>query len=415
MSSNTQRVVITGVGVATPLGLDENSLWKNLLAGTSGIRTITQLNPEDYRTPYVGEIDTAKLTEALAAATIRPLGRTVDLAVLAAHQALTQANVRTGEPPFDPMPIPCIFGTGTGPTHAIYATYNGHATKGAKGIRPTAIPRCMANVMASQISMRYRLTGPNYAIVSACSSSTAAVATGFRMIRSGTCDQALCGGADAPFEPTMFASWDALGVMARTPDADTACRPFDKHRAGCVLGEGAGAILLESLESAQRRNATIRAELLGYGESSDAKHITKPDPNGQAAAISQALTIGGLQPTDVGFINAHGTATRANDSCEAASIRIALGSHTDTIPVASNKSFFGHLLGASGIVETVVTLRGLQEQTVPPNRNLDQPDPDCALRFVGPKAMALDHRVALKNSFGFGGNNTVLALGRWDS
>jgi 3-oxoacyl-[acyl-carrier-protein] synthase II len=411
----SQRVVITGTGVATPLGLDEAALWQNLLAGTNGIHPLTQLNPDDYRTPYAGEVDTAALSDALAAAGIRPMGRTVDLALLAAHQALTESGLRSGEPPYDPLPIPSLFGTATGPTHSVYATYTGFANKGPKGVRPTAIPRSMANVMASQISLRYRLTGPNFAVVSACSSATAALAVGYRMIRSGTADQALCGGADAPFEPGMFASWNALGVMARTPDPATACRPFDADRAGCVLGEGAGALLLESLESARRRNATIRGELLGCGESSDAKHITSPDPEGQAAAIRQALQVAGIKPGDVDFINAHGTATRANDTCEAASIRLALGDRTDAVPVASNKSFFGHLLGACGAVETILTLRGLQEQKVPPNRNLDNPDPDCRLRFVGADATDHPHRVALKNSFGFGGNNTVLALGRWDS
>jgi len=234
------------------------------------------------------------------------------------------------------------------------------------------------------------------------------------MIRDGYADKILCGGSDAVFDPVVYGGWNNLGVMSVNPDPKTACRPFDVDRDGCVLGEGAGALILQSQESAIRSGATIRAEICGYGEGSDAEHITRPSPEGQARAINAALQSAGMASTHVGFINAHGTATKANDECESQSIRMSLKDAADKIPVASNKSFFGHLLGASGAVETVVTLLGLENGVVPPNLNLHNSDPKCDLFLVGGKAMEISCPVAMKNSFGFGGNNAVLILRRYD-
>jgi 3-oxoacyl-[acyl-carrier-protein] synthase II len=286
--------------------------------------------------------------------------------------------------------------------------------KGLRGIRPTTIPRCMSNAVTAQISMRFRLTGPNYVIISACTSSTNAIGTAFRMIRDGYAEQVLCGGAESLFDPATYGAWNNLGVMSRNPDPAKSCRPFDAARDGCVLGEGAAALMVESLDSARQRGARIRAELIGYGESSDAEHITSPSAEGQARAIRAALASAGIQPADIGFINAHGTATKANDTCESQSVRMALGDAADRIPVASNKSFFGHLLGAAGAIEALVTILGLESGNVPPNLNLDNPDPACNLNFVGNAAMAIASPIAMKNSFGFGGDNAVLVLRRWD-
>jgi len=262
--------------------------------------------------------------------------------------------------------------------------------------------------------MQFKLTGPNYAISSACASATTAIGTGFRMIRDGYAAQALCCGTEMPFTPFAFGAWNNLRIMSKNPDPSAACRPFAADRDGMVIGEGAGALLLESLGGAKRRGADIRGEIRGFGSSSDATHITAPSSDGQVTAMLSAISSADLSPSDVGFINAHGTATPISDATEARSIRTVFGADTDSIPTASSKSFFGHLLGASGAVETIVALLGLECGRVPPNLNLQRPDPQCALNLVGGSPMAIDSPVAMKNSFGFGGNNAVLILKRWD-
>lgn len=409
-----RTVVVSGLGVATAIGFDEITLWNNLMAGRSGIRVISGFDTRDYRTKVASEIESAALEAALQARQITPSERTLDLALLASAQALEQAGLVSGPPPYTPRNVATVFGTGAGSAHAIYDSYMAFASKGVRGLRPTTVPRCMANAISAQVSMRFRLTGPNYMVVCACTSSTAAIGLAYRMIRDGYAEHVLCGGADAMLDPATFGAWNNLGVMSRNPDHAKACRPFDADRDGCVLGEGAGALVLESLENARARGARIRAEICGYGETSDAEHITRPSIKGQSRAIQVALESAGLRPEDIGFINAHGTATRANDECEAQSIRAALGAAADRIPVASNKSFFGHLLGASGVVESIVGILGLEHRRVPPNLNLDRPDPACNLRLVGSSPMDLDAPILMKNSFGFGGNNAVLVIRRWD-
>jgi 3-oxoacyl-[acyl-carrier-protein] synthase II len=306
-----------------------------------------------------------------------------------------------------------IFGTGVGCSLSTAEAHRAFAAGGPRGVRPTAVPRCMANAISSQISMSFHLIGANYVTVSACTSSSTAIGIAYRMIRDGWAEQSLCGGADAPFEPVVFAGWDNLSAMSRNPDPQTACRPFDALRDGCVLGEGAGALVLESLESARRRGAKIHAEIAGYGESSDAGHITRPSVEGQARAMRTALESAGIKPPDLGFIDAHGTATKTNDECESQSIRAVLADAADRIPVSANKSAFGHLLGACGVVETIASILGLQRGVVPPNLNLTQPDPACRLNLVQSEPMALRATVAMKNTFGFGGCNAVLLLRKW--
>jgi 3-oxoacyl-[acyl-carrier-protein] synthase II len=407
-----QRVVVTGIGVVTSLGLDETTFWQNLMESRSGIVPIRNLDVSDCKTLCGGEINNEGLNAALAAARIRPLDRAVDMGILAADQALKSAGFVTEVPPAGPLDIGTIFGTGVGSSHSLYEAYTGYATKGIRGLRPTTVPKCMANAMSSQISVRYRLTGPNYVIISACSSSTTAVGVGFRMIRDGYASAVLCGGSDCIFEPASYRSWNNLGVMSKHPDPAMACRPFDANRDGCILGEGAGALVLESAGSARARGVRVRAEVLGFGESSDAMHLTRPEPEGQAKAIRQAIDSAGISPEQIGFINAHGTATKANDEAESESIRMALGPAAGSIPVASNKSFFGHLLGACGIVESIVTILGLENGRVPGNLTLRTPDPACGLRLVGNTPMAIEAPIAIKNSFGFGGGNAVLVFRR---
>jgi len=412
--NDRRRVAITGLGVVSALGLDETAFWRNMLAGRNGIGRISLFDITEYKCQNGSELATEALNQALQARKLTSADRTVDMALVASAQALESAGIRSGEPPYEPRPIATIFGTGAGPSHSVYQGFMSYGQKGLRGLRPTTIPRCMPNAVTAQISMRFRLTGPNYVIISACTSSTNAIGTAFRMVRDGYADQVLCGGADSIFDPVVYGGWNNLGVMSRNPDPAKSCRPFDAARDGCVLGEGAAALMVESLDQAQRRGARIRAEIIGFGGSSDAEHITSPSAGGQARAIRSALACANIQPADVGFINAHGTATRANDECESQSIRLALGNAADRIPVASSKSFFGHLLGAAGAIETLVTALGLENGKVPPNLNLDNPDPACNLNFVGNGAMEITSPIAMKNSFGFGGDNAVLVLRRWD-
>jgi len=413
--SAKRRVVITGLGAVSAYGFGEQPLWDNMIAGKTGLSTITHLDTHELATTVGGIVDRAALQEALVALRMRYTDMTVDSTIFASDQALKQAGLIAGPPPYEPQEVATLIGTGIGSAESHYASVQNFIEKGIKGVRPTTVPRCMANAACSQTAIRYRLTGPNYIITSACTSATTALGVGFRMIKDGYIDKALCGGADTIFDPHTLVAWDRLGVMSRNPDPLTCCRPFDRDRDGCVIGEGAAALLLESLESALARGATIRAEVCGYGESSDAKHITAPDSEGQAKAIRAALESAGISPAEIGYINAHGTATKANDPTECAAVKLAFGSAANTTPMSSSKAYFGHLLGGSGAIESLATVLTLEKGLIPPSLNLDHPDVDCDTSLVGDAAQRLDRPVAMKNSFGFGGNNGVLIFRRWEN
>ncbi len=415
MKGNTvnakRKVAVTGIGAVTPCGIDEDEIWHNLVGNRTGIKRIRSFDVSDYKARNGAEIEDGRLKTALKEAGLSSQkDRTVDLALLAAGKALKQSGLVQDLTKAEPRNIGVIAGTGTGVSHTVYETFKGYFEKGLRGVRPTSVPRGMANAISSQLSMYFKLTGPNYVTVSACSSSTNAIGIGFRMIRDGYSDAVLCLGADAPFDPFLYGAWNNLGVLSSREEPERACRPFDKDRDGCILGEGAGALLLENEETALARGADIRAEIAGYGESSDASHITRPSPDGQARAICAALDSAGISPAQVGYINAHGTGTKANDPVESESIRKALAEEADRIPVASNKSFFGHLLGACGAVETVVAILSLDHCISPPNLNLDEPDTECRLNLVSTNPLEINADFVLKNSFGFGGNNAVLVI-----
>jgi len=412
--SDKRRVVITGLGAVSAYGLGEDPLWNGLANSQTGIRTVEHIDTSELKTKVGGIVDRDALQEALRELRMRYTDMTVDSGIFASDQALKQAGLIDGAPPYEPQEVATLIGTGAGCTESFYTSVQSYLAKGIKGVRPTVVPRCMANAICSQTAIRYRLTGPNYVMTSACTSSTTAIGVGFRMIKDGYIDVALCGGADSIFDPYTMIAWDRLGVMSKNPDPAASCRPFDSDRDGCVIGEGAAALVLESLDSARKRGATIRAEICGYGESSDAKHITAPDSEGQAKAITAALVSAGIPADVVGYINAHGTATAANDPSECAAVKLALGPAATTIPMGSTKSYFGHLLGGSGAMELLGTVLTLEKGTIPANLNLDNPDPECDACLVAKTAQPLERPFALKNSFGFGGNNGVLVLRRWE-
>ena len=341
----------------------------------------------------------------------RPTDRAVDLGLVTAAQALEDAGLIDGAPPYEPQPVAAILGTAVGAAESNTTLQQRYAERGVRGLRPTSVPRVMDNSISGGISIHFRLTGANYVVISACTSSTNAMGTAYRMVRDGYADTVLTGGADGFFDPFYYGVWNNLGVMSKNPDPARACRPFDAGRDGCVLGEGAGMLVFESWERARSRGARIRGEILGYGESSDATHLTSPSAEGQAAAMRAALASAGVGPADLGAVNAHGTATLANDVCESESIREVLGDAAERAPVSANKSYFGHTLGASGAIESVAALVGIEQGRLPPNLNLDNPDPACRVRLVGGDPAPLERPFVMKNSFGFGGGNGVLVLG----
>ncbi|MBN1556579.1 MAG: beta-ketoacyl-[acyl-carrier-protein] synthase family protein [Lentisphaerae bacterium] len=398
------RVAITGAGVLVPPDLDETALWETLAGGGSVFRRLRALDTEGYRTRNGAELDDGALAAARRAAALEPADRTSDILMLAARRALDEA----GNPPGEGMGA--LVGTGHGAAFNLAAAYAGYFEKGHRGPRPSSVPRSMANTLSARLSMELGLTGPNYVTVAACASSTTALIQACRMIRHGYARRILCGGVETPFEPVYFSAWDNLRVMSPAADPAAACRPFDRNRNGFLLGEGAGALVLEAREEALARGARVRGELVGVGEASDATHITRPDPAGQARAMQAALDDAGLTPADIGFINAHGTATRVSDPCEAKSVRTVFGARADSLPVTANKACFGHLLGASGIVEAVVTLLSLEHGAVPPTASLAERDPECPLHIVRRRPAPLDIPCGMSNSFAFGGNNAVLIL-----
>jgi 3-oxoacyl-[acyl-carrier-protein] synthase II len=412
--TTTHRVVVTGIGQITPLGLDEGAMRAKLFSGETAVRKLEGLDAASYRSQNAAQIDSQALAAALSARGSRPGDRTTDLAILATGQALEQAGLLAAGPGSPAEETAVVFGTGNGPSHALQESWQTYYERGGSNLRPTTVPRCMISVVSSQVSIKFGLKGSNYIVSSACSSSSIALGIGFRMIRHGDARRVLCGGSESMLTPALYAGWDRLGVMSTNPDPARACRPFDLARDGFVLGEGAGALVLESLAEARARGARIRAEVLGFGESSDGTHMTRPSVEGQAACMSAALRSAGLAPGDIDFVNAHGTATKANDQCEAEAIRRVFGDETARVPVSASKSYFGHLLGAAGIVETIIAVACLEEGRLHRNLNLDQPDPACDVRVVGVESLAVPLRICMKNSFGFGGSNSTLIVGRYE-
>ncbi len=406
-----RRVAVTGLGVASAIGTDEATMWASLLAGRGGIGHLESLDTASYRVKIGAEVDAEEVRAKLKRLKRRPVDRALDLALVAGADALEQAGL-VGEPPYEPQDVAVVFGTGVGSAESHHTAFNAFFEKGVRGLKPSTVPRCMYNAISSGLSIHFRLTGANFMVVSACTSATNAIGAAFRWVRDGYAETVLCGGTDGFFDPFFYGVWDNIGVLSKNPDPARACRPFDADRDGCVLGEGAGALVVEPLDRARERGARIRGEIAGYGESSDAFHRTQPSAGGQVAAMREALADAAVAPGELGVINAHGTATEANDLCESRSIAEVLGPAAERVPVSASKSYFGHTLGASGALETIVALLGLETGTVPPNLNLERPDPACRVRLVGGEPLDVDSPLVMKNSFGFGGGNGVLVLRR---
>jgi 3-oxoacyl-[acyl-carrier-protein] synthase II len=394
-------VVITGLGAVTPLGVGAAALHERWAAGVCGI------------CDRAGRCRDFEPSEHLTVKEVRRLDRFAQFAVVAAGEAIAQAGW-DGQPPYDPLRVGCVIATGVGGQQTVESQIDVLRERGPRMVSPLGIPQYMPNAAAAAVSIRHHLQGQSYGVVSACSSGAHALGSALRMIQYGDADAAVVGGAEATLTPFAFASFDAM--QALSPSGIS--RPFDARRDGFVMGEGAGVLVLEEAEAARRRGAEVIGELVGYGATADAYHLTAPEPSGAAAAraIELALADAGLTPEQIDYVNAHGTSTPLNDATETLALKLALGEErARQIPVSSTKSAIGHLLGAAGAVEAVATVQALRTRIIPPNLGYEVPDPELDLDFVAGEARPLpadDGRqpAAISNSFAFGGHNVTLVF-----
>jgi 3-oxoacyl-[acyl-carrier-protein] synthase II len=405
-----RRVVITGMGWVTSLGLSVDGVWTDLIAGKSGIRTIERFDVSRHATKFGGQVpnwDSPNLDKREA----KRLDRFAQFAVNAAHDAVRDSGIDFAKE--DPWRCGSIVGSGIG---GIEEFEEGHAKmilKGPERVSPFMVPKLMCNAASGNISIAFRLNGPNSAVATACASAAHAIGEAAKCIRYGEADVMITGGSEAACTPLGLACFIALRALSERNDEPVrASRPFEKNRDGFVLSEGAGILVVEEYEHAKARGARIYAEVLGYGQSADGSHITAPDEQGRGAAyaMERALRDAKLNTTDVNYINAHGTSTPLGDLAETRAVKLLFGEQAYRIPVSSTKSMTGHLLGASGGIEAIIAAKTIQTGVVPPTINLDEPDPDCDLDYVPNVAREVPVKVAMSNSFGFGGHNVSLVL-----
>jgi len=401
----THRVVVTGWGVVSSIGRTAASYWESLKDGVCGIAEATLIPADQLNQKVVAEVKNFDPRAHFDDRQVAMLDRVAQFAVVAAREAVAHAGISFGDGLSEKTAT--IIGTGVGGQNTQDDNYKRLYGEGAKRLHPLTIPKLMVNAPASQVSMHCGLRGPAFAVASACASGTHAIGLAFQQVRSGAVPCAVTGGADACITFGTMKGWEAMRVTA--PDT---CRPFSRDRKGLVIGEGAAAVVLESLEHAQARGARILGEIIGFGMSSDAGDLTSPDEGGMVRAIEDALADARLAPSDVQYVNAHGTGTAANDEVETSALKRAFGRHSQQLVISSNKSMLGHALGAAGALELVATLMSMQEAIVPPTVNYLGPDPKCDLDCVPNAARPMQMDTALSNSFAFGGLNAVLALRR---
>jgi 3-oxoacyl-[acyl-carrier-protein] synthase II len=408
-----RRVVITGLGLITPLGQGKDALWEGLTLPRRVIGAITRFDATGYSTRIAAEVKDFDPTQFMERKDARRASRFIQFAIGATHLALQDAQLAITDANREQIGV--LIGSGIGGIDYMDTQVRLLERHGPDRVSPF-LPAMMISDMASgMVSIHFGIKGPNLCAVTACSTGADAIGLATRLIQYGDAEVMLAGGAEAAIEPIGIAGFCAARAMStRNDDPEHASRPFDAERDGFVMGEGAGVLVLESLEHAQARGARIYAEVLGYGMTADAYHITQPDPDGDGAlrAMRKALRDAGLQPTAIDYINAHGTSTRYNDAKETLAIKRLLGEDAYRVPVSSTKSVTGHLLGAAGAVEAAICVLALQHQTVPPTLNYKHPDPECDLDYVPNAPRPATLRYVMTNSFGFGGHNSVLVLGQ---
>jgi 3-oxoacyl-[acyl-carrier-protein] synthase II len=412
------RVVITGLGLLTPVGNDVDSAWTALLAGTSGAAPITQFEATDqFSVRFACEVKGFDPVEYMDRKEARRTDRFAQFAVAVAEQAVRHAGLAHDLTPADSERVGVLIGSGIGGIATFEEQTRIMIERGPGRVSPFFVPMFIPDMAAGLISMRYGAKGPNYATVSACASSAHALGNSFRLIQGGEADVMITGGTEATVTPLTIAGFANMKALSTRNDSPaTASRPFDAERDGFVLGEGAGVVIMESLEHALNRGAEILGEMVGYGQSADAYHMTAPAPAGAGAQMAMriALSDGGLEAGDVGYINAHGTSTPANDLNETLAIKAVFGDAARDLVVGSTKSMTGHLLGAAGAVEGIITTLVLKHGQIPPTINFSTPDPACDLDYAHNERRDGPVKAALTNSFGFGGHNVCLAMRRWE-
>lgn len=410
-----RRVVVTGMGAITPVGNDVAATWRALVAGVSGAANITKFDASSWPVRFACEVKGFDPLQYMDRKEAKRADWYTQYAVAAAVQAMRDANLENGST-VDPDRIGVIIGSGIGGLKSFEEQHDVYRERGQTKISPFFIPMFIADIAAGIVSMRFNAKGPNYATVSACATSAHAIGDAFRTIQYGDADVMITGGSEATVTPMAiggFANMKALSERNESPE--TASRPFDHTRDGFVMGEGAGIVILEELEHARKRGATIYGEIVGYGATGDAYHLTAPAPEGEGAqrAMRRALRDAGLTPAEIDYINAHGTSTPANDLNETKAIKAVFGEAARSVNVSSTKSATGHMLGAAGAVEFIVCIHVVRECTIPPTINYQTPDPELDLNFTPNTSARRDVRAALSNSFGFGGHNVSLAVRRF--
>jgi len=405
----TNRIVITGMGAVSPLGLDVPSLWEALLSGKSGIDYITLFDPELFETKIAAEVKGFDAMDYMERKQARHMDRYTQFAVVASRQAVEQAKLEFD----DPEDIGVLIGSGIGGLSTLSEQLAVLAERGPSRVSPFLISMMITDGASGQISIMMGARGVNFCATSACSSGADAIGEACEIIKRGDAQAMLAGGAEACITPIAVAGFNAAGALStRNDEPQKASRPFDAQRDGFVMGEGAAVLVLESLPHALKRGADILAEVLGYGATSDAYHITQPAAGGEggAKAMQLALRKAGIEPKEIDYINAHGTSTPLNDKAETMAIKAVFGDDAYRIPVSSTKSMVGHMIGAAGAIEAMVCVLAIQHGVIPPTTNLTNPDPECDLDYVPHVARQKRVRTALSNSFGFGGHNSVLVV-----
>ncbi len=406
-----RRVVITGMGVISPLGHAVDEFWQNLLAGRSGVGAITRFDTAQFDTKFAAEVNNFNAEDYIEKKEARRMDLFTHFALAAAKLALEDSRLLAA--PIDKDAVGVIVSSGIGGMDTFEREARKLVEKGPGRISPFFIPMMIADIAPGHISMQYGFKGPNYSIISACASSSHAIGESFRYVQRGEAEAMICGGAEATITPMGVGGFNAMKALStRNDDPQTASRPFDLDRDGFVMGEGGGILVLESLENASRRNAKIYAEVVGAGYSADAYHITQPAPGGEGAvrAMRIALKSAGVAPEEVQYINAHGTSTPANDKNETQAIATVFGEHAAKLNISSTKSMVGHLLGASGAVELIATALACRDDMIHPTINQITADPECFLNYTPNAAVSREVNVAISNSFGFGGHNVCLVV-----
>jgi 3-oxoacyl-[acyl-carrier-protein] synthase II len=403
--------VVTGLGIISPVGLSIAEAWRNILAGNSGVRPITAFDVSEFPVRFGGTIEGFEVTDYISKKDARKMDTFIHYGVAAGIQAIRDAGLEITEQNAERIGV--SIGSGIGGLPGIERNYHAYLQGGPRKISPFFVPGNIINMISGNLSIMYGLKGPNIAMVTACTTGTHSIGEAARIITYGDADVMVAGGAEMATTPTGLGGFAAVKALStRNDDPETASRPWDRDRDGFVLGDGAGVMVLEEYESARARGATIYAELVGYGMSGDAHHMTQPSENGEGAArcMRNALRDAGLNPDQVDYVNAHGTSTPAGDVAEVRAIKTALGEHAGRIAVSSTKSMTGHLLGAAGGVEAIFSVLAIRDQVAPPTINQFTADPACDLDFVPNQARNMKIDVAISNSFGFGGTNGTVVF-----